>query len=200
MNLYEVGETYSEPIIKVDSWIQESIKAKVALPHAMNLATVDKRGFPSSRMVLLKSLSEEGLVFFTDYSSRKGIEIIENGRAAINFWWAKINKAIRIEGLCSKVSLEESDAYFNSRPFASKISAAISNQSQIITSYEALEKKANKFEEELKGKEVSRPSRWGGFILKPNRIEFWADKPNRLHVREVFLRLNSSWEKTYLSP
>tara|TARA_B110000014_G_scaffold256234_1_gene239072 strand:- start:401 stop:1003 length:603 start_codon:yes stop_codon:yes gene_type:complete len=200
MKFYSSSNITSEPIEKIDSWLIEAVNAGVPLPHAMNIATVDKYGFPSSRMVLLKTLTDQGLVFFTDYSSRKGKNIIDNGRASVNFWWARTNKAIRVEGLCSKVSEKESDEYFYSRPIESRISAYVSNQSEEIESYLSLENRVKEFKDDLKGSEVERPLKWGGFLIKPSRIEFWHDQPNRLHTRELFTVSTDGWKKTLLSP
>ena len=154
MKFYSSSNITSEPIEKIDSWLIEAVNAGVPLPHAMNIATVDKYGFPSSRMVLLKTLTDQGLVFFTDYSSRKGKNIIDNGRASVNFWWARTNKAIRVEGLCSKVSEKESDEYFYSRPIESRISAYVSNQSEEIESYLSLENRVKEFKDDLKSAEL----------------------------------------------
>ena len=130
MDLYQLIDASQEPILKTHNWIQEAKEKEAGLPHALNLATVNKEGQPSSRMVLLKRLSDEGLVFFTDYEGKKGKEIKENNKAAMNFWWAKTDKQIRIEGICSKVSKEESDEYFSTRPRGSQISASASEQSR----------------------------------------------------------------------
>ena len=166
----------------------------------MNVASASKDGVPSSRMVLLKRLSDEGLVFFTDYEGKKGQEIISNNKAAINFWWAKTDKQIRIEGVCTKVSIQESDDYFRSRPRESQISASTSKQSETIKSYESLLQKAKQLELDNEGKDVQRPNRWGGFILKPNLFEFWINQKNRLHKRELFILNNEGWKKSLISP
>ena len=200
MKLYEISEITSEPLIRIGQWLKEAEDAGSPLPHAMNVATVNESGFPSSRMVLLKSLSEEGLVFFTDYSSKKGLDLMNNGRAAINFWWAKTNKAIRLEGICSKVSQSLSDDYFNSRPLDSKISASVSFQSNVIVSYKDLINEAEEFKKNNENEDIKRPQRWGGFIFQPNNIEFWKDELNRLHLRENFKLSNTKWKKVFLSP
>ena len=201
MDLYQLIDASQEPILKTHRWIQEAKDKGVGLPHALSLASVSQDGQPSSRMVLLKRLSDEGLVFFTDYEGKKGKEINDNNKVAMNFWWAKTDKQIRIEGYCTKVSEEESDDYFNSRPRGSQVSASASRQSEILDSYEILLGKAKKIESDNKDKNINRPNRWGGFILKPNLFEFWVNQENRLHKRELFkLAQGSIWTTSCLSP
>ncbi|HIE49540.1 MAG TPA: pyridoxamine 5'-phosphate oxidase, partial [Gammaproteobacteria bacterium] len=167
---------------------------------AMNLASVDSNGQPSSRMVLLKSLSDTGLVFFTDYEGKKGQEIINNKKAALNFWWAKTNKQIRIEGNCEKVSKQESDDYFQLRPRISQISAKASHQSKEIETYEGLAKIVDEIKNSNEGKKLERPERWGGFILKPELIEFWIDQKDRLHRRKLYKLVDKKWKISLLAP
>jgi len=200
MDLYQLIDASQEPILRTHDWIQEAKDKEVGLPHALNLSSVSPEGQPSSRMVLLKRLSDEGLVFFTDYDGKKGQEIVNNNKAAINFWWAKTNKQIRIEGVCIKVSNKESDDYFHSRPRGSQISALASKQSETLESYEGLLEKANQIESDNEGKDIKRPDRWGGFILKPNSFEFWTNQENRLHKRELFTLNGEGWEKSLISP
>jgi pyridoxamine 5'-phosphate oxidase len=200
MDLYDLLGVSQEPLLEIHSWIQEAKESSVGLPHAMNLASVDDNGQPSSRMVLLKSLSDEGLVFFTDYEGKKGQEIINNKKVALNFWWAKTNKQIRIEGCCKKVSKEESDEYFQLRPRLSQVSATASHQSKEIQSYESLVKDVRNIERTNEGKKIERPQRWGGFILKPELIEFWVDQKNRLHRRKLYKMVNKKWQVSLLAP
>ena len=200
MDLYDLFEVSQEPILEIHSWIQEAKESSVGLPHAMNLASVNANGQPSSRMVLLKSLSDAGLVFFTDYEGKKGQEIINNKKVALNFWWAKTNKQIHIEGNCQKVTQEESDEYFQLRPRLSQISATASHQSMEIESYESLVEAVEKIESSNEGKKLERPERWGGFILKPERIEFWVDQKNRLHKRKLYKLEDEQWKISLLSP
>ena len=136
MELYKVSDNLLEPISKAHEWIQEAQQNEVALPHAMNISSINFDGKPSSRMVLLKRIGREGFVFFTDYDGNKGKQIIESPHVALNFWWAKTNKQIRIEGKCSKATEEENDEYFSSRPRGSQISASVSLQSEEIDTYE----------------------------------------------------------------
>ena len=200
MDLYQLIDASQEPILKIHSWIQEAKEKGAGLPHALNLASVDQDGQPSSRMVLLKRLSDEGLVFFTDYEGKKGKEINDNSKVAMNFWWAKTDKQIRIEGRCKKVSEEESDDYFHSRPRGSQVSAAASRQSETLDSYEGLLEKAKQIESDNEGKKINRPERWGGYILKPTTFEFWINQENRLHKRDLFILKKEGWEKSLLSP
>tara|TARA_B100001287_G_C22437579_1_gene414434 strand:- start:72 stop:674 length:603 start_codon:yes stop_codon:yes gene_type:complete len=200
MKYYEADEDLSGPILKVQEWIEEAEINSVALPHAMNVSSINLKGKPSSRMVLLKRISNEGLVFFTDYEGHKGQQIIASPYVALTFWWAKTNKQIRIEGECSKVSEKESDDYFNSRPRGSQISAAVSSQSSELDSYESLEKRSKEFEADHLDKKIERPARWGGFLVKPKSIEFWIDQKNRLHKRELYTADNSEWNMVLLSP
>ena len=200
MKFYQVTGSLSGPISKVNEWIQEAETELVALPHAMNLSSNNSEGKPSSRMVLLKRISPEGLVFFTDYEGNKGKQIQEFPFIALTFWWAKTNKQIRIEGKCKMVSDEENDEYFSSRPRGSQISASVSLQSQEIDSYDSLVEQSKNFEIDHLDKDITRPKRWGGFLVEPESIEFWVDKKNRLHRRELFTRKNDKWLKKLLSP
>ena len=200
MKLFESSNLSHEPLVRINEWIEEAIKLEVPLPHAMNLSTTDDIDQPSSRMVLLKSISDEGMVFYTDYESHKGQMLLKNPKAALNFWWAKTDKQIRIEGVCIKTSDQESDEYFQSRPKGSQISATVSIQSKEIRDYENLVKEAKDLEKRSSGSNLKRPSRWGGYKLIPNRIEFWKNEVNRLHRRELFILESNKWRKTLLSP
>ena len=200
MMLFESSNLSHDPLVRINEWIEEAVKLEVPLPHAMNLSTADDFGQPSSRMVLLKSISDEGMVFYTDYESHKGQMLHKNSKAALNFWWAKTDKQIRIEGVCIKTSDQESDEYFQSRPRGSQISASVSLQSKEIRDYENLVKEAKDLEKRSSGSNLKRPSRWGGYKLIPNRIEFWKNEVNRLHRRELFILESNKWRKTLLSP
>ena len=200
MKPFESSNLSHEPLVRINEWIEEAVKLEVPLPHAMNLSTADDFGQPSSRMVLLKSISDEGMVFYTDYESHKGQMLQKNSKAALNFWWAKTDKQIRIEGVCIKTSDQESDEYFQSRPKGSQISATVSIQSKEIRDYENLVKEAKDLEKRSSGSNLKRPSRWGGYKLIPNRIEFWKNEVNRLHRRELFILESNKWRKTLLSP
>ena len=200
MTLFESSNLSQEPLVKVNKWLQEAVKLEVPLQHAMNLSTVDDLGQPSSRMVLLKSISDKGIIFYTDYESHKGQMLNTNSKAALNFWWAKTDKQIRIQGVCVKTSKEESEEYFQSRPRGSQISATVSFQSKEIKSYSDLVKEAEDLDKRASESDLGRPARWGGYLLVTNRIEFWKNESNRLHKRELFTLESIKWKKTLLSP
>ena len=200
MNLFESSTLKEEPLIRVKKWIEEAINMGVPLPHAMNLSTVSESGQPSSRVVLLKSISDSGLVFYTDYESKKGHELIKNPKAALNFWWARTNKQIRIQGACVKIPQQEADKYIQTRPRGSQISATVSLQSRVIKSYEYLVREAENLENKSSGDYLKRPDRWGGYLLIPDKVEFWKDETNRLHKRELFTLVSGTWKKILLSP
>ena len=200
MKLFESSTLKEEPIIRVKKWIEEAINMGEPLPHAMNLSTVSESGQPSSRLVLLKGISDSGLVFYTDYESKKGHELIKNPKAALNFWWARTNKQIRIQGACVKIPQQEADKYFQTRPRGSQISATVSLQSREIKSYENLVREAENLENESSGDNLKRPDRWGGYLLIPDKVEFWKDESNRLHKRELFTLVSGTWKKILLSP
>jgi len=200
MDLY-LRESLSEsPLVLLDECIQEAVKESVPLPHAMNLATSTKNADPSNRVVLLKAISDEGLKFVTDYQSTKGNVIDQNPKVSVTFWWAQTNKQIRIEGSCEKVSSEYSDDYFTTRPRESQISASVSKQSQQIESYEDLVNEAEEFTKKYEDKEIKRPPTWGGYLIRPTKIEFWQNMPNRLHKRKLFTKKGMDWQINYLSP
>lgn len=188
------------PFKQFEIWFEEAKKIGLKDPNAMNVASATKSGIPSSRMVLLKAYSEEGFIFYTNYTSRKSGEILDNPIVALNFFWDALERQIRIEGEIKKVEKEVSDAYFNSRSRLSKLGAHASNQSQIIENYEELTDKLNSFEEKYKDKDIPRPDHWGGFIVIPRTIEFWQGHDGRLHDRLKFEKENDNWVMKRLSP
>jgi len=169
--------------------------------NAMTLATADKEGRPSSRVVLLKGLDERGFMFYTNYDSRKSQELTENPRAALVFYWSDLERQVCIAGEVAKLPATESDAYFKTRPRGSQIAAWVSHQSDVIPDRRALEAKCKLVEAQNEGKEVPRPPNWGGYVLSPKRIEFWQGRPNRLHDRFRYTkRSDGGWEIERLSP
>jgi pyridoxamine 5'-phosphate oxidase len=169
--------------------------------NAMMLATADKEGRPSARVVLLKGVDERGFVFHTNYDSRKSRELAENPQAALVFYWSDQERQVCVAGEVSKLPAAESDAYFKTRPRGSQFGAWVSNQSSVIPDRAALEKKWQELEAKFAGKEVPRPANWGGYVLRPNRIEFWQGRPNRLHDRFRYTkRGDGTWEIERLSP
>ena len=182
-------------------WLNEAIATDIIEPPAMTLATATADGIPSARIVLLRGYDERGFVFYTNYNSQKGQELAENPQAALTFYWAQLHRQVRIFGSVSRVSAEESDKYFQSRPEGSKIGAWASAQSQILSNRAELESKIKEFEIKFQGEEIPRPSHWGGFRLSPTAVEFWQGRPSRLHDRWRYIRQdNNSWLIERLSP
>ena len=167
-------------------------------PNAMTLSTVDFKNRPRNRVVLLKKISKKGFVFYTNYDSRKGIDINNNQNVSISFFWPYFERQVIIEGICSKISAIDSDKYFYSRPIESQIGAIVSNQSTVIPNREHIENKFNSFK--LKHPEISRPSNWGGYIIEPRNIEFWQGRKNRLHDRIIYHYDETKWSISRLSP
>jgi len=188
------------PFKQFEIWFEEAKKIGLKDPNAMNVASATKSGIPSSRMVLLKAYSEEGFIFYTNYTSRKSGEILDNPIVALNFFWDALERQIRIEGEIKKVEKEVSDAYFNSRSRLSQLGAHASNQSQVIENYEELTNKLNSFDEQYKDADIPRPDHWGGFIVIPSSIEFWQGHDGRLHDRLKFEKENNNWVLKRLSP
>ena len=191
-----------DPIEQFNSWFQQALDADLLEPNAMTLATATPDGKPTARVVLLKGVSTKGFVFYTNYESQKGQQLIANPYAALVFLWNKLERQIRIEGKVEKLTAEESAEYFHSRPKASQIGAWASDQSRVILNREVLEKKLAQLQEQYSGDAtVPLPEHWGGFRVVPNRIEFWQGRPSRLHDRLVYdLQTNGSWQIKRLSP
>lgn len=188
------------PFEQFEIWFAEAIESEIFEPNAMTLATANKKGMPSARVVLLRGFDEEGFTFFTNYDSRKGLDLAENPQASLLFYWAEIERQVRLEGLISKVGEKISDEYFATRPRESQIGAWVSPQSQIIESREVLERRFVELEAEWEGKEIERPPNWGGFILQPQKFEFWQGRAGRLHDRLVYLKTETSWIIERLAP
>lgn len=193
-------ELSDNPLISFEQWFKEAIQAEVKEPSAMNLATVDSFGKPSSRIVLLKEVRYDGFVFFTNYESRKGKELAGNSHCALNFVWHELERQIRIEGIAEKLSSEDSDKYFEVRPSKSKLGAWTSPQSEAIPDRAYLETLYNDFDQQFSGKEITRPGNWGGYIVRPQLIEFWQGRSNRLHDRIQFRLEKGNWIKERLAP
>lgn len=194
-------DAHPNPFEQFKIWFDQALFAQLPEPNAMTIATATTNGKPSARMVLLKDYDERGFVFYTNYESNKGQQLVENPWGAIAFWWAELERQVRIEGRVEKVSPAESEAYFHSRPKASQLGAWASNQSQVIDSREVLERRLQQLKEEYENKEVPRPPNWGGFRLIPTEIEFWQGRPSRLHDRLLYQRSeDGSWRIQRLSP
>jgi pyridoxamine 5'-phosphate oxidase len=186
------------PIDQFRLWFKE---AGIADSNPMTLATASNDGKPSARIVLLKNVDERGFIFYSNYDSRKGRELLSNPHAAIVFHWPGVERQVRAEGMVTRIGDVESDAYFHSRPRESQISAVISSQSEIITSREELEKKQRELTDRLSGLAVPRPVHWGGYCLKPDQVEFWQSRESRLHDRIMYqLQSDGSWTIQRLSP
>jgi pyridoxamine 5'-phosphate oxidase len=188
-----------DPVQQFNEWLAEAREAGVPLPEAMTLATADASGRPSARMLLLKGADESGFAFFTGYESRKGRELEENPRAAIVVYWNELGRQVRVEGPVRRLSAEESDAYFETRPPRSRAAAAASRQSEPLDSLEELDAEAERLLAEHGG-EVPRPERWGGYLLEPDAIELWQHRDDRLHDRVRFTREGEDWRAERLSP
>ena len=194
------SDVLDDPIAQFGKWFDEALRADIPEPNAMSLATVATDGRPSSRIVLVKQFDARGIVWFTNYASRKGQQLQHQAAAALLFHWVEIERQVRIEGRVEKVSAAESDDYFNSRPLNSRIGAIASHQSAPIASRQTLE---DQFidAEKTNGDHPVRPDDWGGYRLVPDYFEFWQGRRSRLHDRIAYdLQTNGSWDKTRLQP
>ena len=210
MDLHHIREEYRKrvlsqqncqdnPISQFELWMNEAINSQVCEPTAMNISTVDKEGRPSSRVVLLKEVNSEGFVFFTNYHSHKGQNIANNPNVAIAFFWPELERQVRIEGKAEKIPTEQSDEYFASRPYTSQIGAWASEQSTVISGYKFLLSKAALIAARYPF-HVPRPMPWGGYLIRPEIVEFWQGRPSRLHDRIYYRKVNSNWIRERLSP
>lgn len=193
------AETATDPIALFRAWMREAEAGEPNDPNAVALATATKDGAPSVRMVLLKGLDERGFAFYTNSESRKGVELAENPRAAMCFHWKSLRRQVRVEGPVSELPYAESDAYFHSRSRGSQIGALASQQSRPLASRQTLEEQVRAVEERYSGV-IPRPDFWHGYVLWPERIEFWVNGVERLHDRFLFLRTQRRWEKERLFP
>jgi len=189
-----------DPIKQFQTWLNEAFAAKLPLPEAMTLATATINGKPSARMVLLKQVDHSGFVFYTNYNSAKARQLDANPYAALVFYWAQLDRQVRVEGSVSKTSAEESREYFATRPRESQIGAWASEQSEAIANRAVLEERAAELEKQYGDREIDRPEHWGGYRLKPERIEFWKSRIGRLHDRILYQREGDSWIITRLAP
>jgi pyridoxamine 5'-phosphate oxidase len=194
-------EADADPVKQFEVWWRQATESNIDEPNAMTLATATRSGKPSARIVLLKGIHENGFVFFTSYLSRKGKELEENPLVSLLFFWKELERQVRIEGAVKKISEAESDSYFSSRPWESRIGAWSSPQSTVIENREILEKNVEKYAREFGTEKVPRPEYWGGYIAEPRCMEFWQGRPGRLHDRLQYrLTENKVWIMERLAP
>jgi pyridoxamine 5'-phosphate oxidase len=191
----------ASPFRQFETWFNEALNANVLEPNAMTLATVSANNRPSARIVLLKGFTDLGFTFYTNYQSSKGKDLVENPYCSLSFFWPELERQVRIEGVTERVSAEDSDVYFNSRPRESRLGAWTSPQSSVIASRQILEERYKTIEKQYAGHDtIKRPTQWGGYLVKPFLIEFWQGRPNRLHDRIQFTLVDGSWRINRLAP
>ena len=196
----ELEDLDPDPIVQFGRWMEEALAEGLLLPNTMTLATATPDGRPSARMVLLKGFDRDGFVFYTNYESRKGRELTENPRAALVFYWSQLERQVRVEGPVARAPAEESDAYFASRPLESRLGAWASRQSAPLGSRTELEGRLAELEERYSSGDVPRPPHWGGWLVRPEAIELWQGRPNRLHDRFLYTRHGDGWDRVRLNP
>jgi len=212
INIAEIRKEYSQKSLvesemqpdamkQFNSWWQDALEAKIIEVNAMTLATASADGMPSARTVLLKGFSEDGFVFFSNYTSYKGQQLAENPKACLVFYWKELERQVRITGLVTKTTDQENDAYFSSRPHESQVGAIATPQSQVIENRQWLNNRFEKLLQENKNQKIQRPSHWGGYVVKPVIIEFWQGRPGRLHDRiQYSLQDDGKWKIERLAP
>ena len=190
-----------DPIAQLQSWIEDAYANEaISEPNAMCVATVNAEGQPSSRMVLMRGLDARGVLFYTSYDSRKGRELAENPRIAATFYWPSLHRQVRLEGLVAKLSDDESDRYFASRPRGHQLGAWASEQSEAVANRGDLVERLEHFEQRFEGEDVPRPHSWGGYLIAPQRCEFWQGRDNRMHDRIEYVREARGWTTRRLQP
>ncbi len=211
INIADIRQDYSkktlneediqaDAIVQFTKWWQEALDSQIEEVNAMTLATATVDGKPSARIVLLKGYDEKGFVFFTNYNSSKGKQIAENPFVCLVFFWKELERQVRIDGTISRVSAEESDAYFSSRPVGSRIGAWASPQSKVIAKRQVIEENVVELQKSFGDKEIDRPAFWGGYLVKPTQIEFWQGRSSRLHDRFQYTLHEDGWKIERLAP
>jgi pyridoxamine 5'-phosphate oxidase len=191
----------AQPIVQFTSWWNDALKAEVLEANAMTLSTIDEHHYPHSRIVLVKSFSQDGFLFFTNYDSQKGQQITHSPHVSLLFFWKELERQVRIQGIATKVSDADSDTYFYSRPVSSQLGAIASAQSQIVSNRQELENEYARLEKLHQTQPIIRPVNWGGYIVKPSSIEFWQGRTSRLHDRLKYTLLpNGTWQIVRLNP
>jgi|SRR5690606_11251639 len=197
----DVKNVSEDPIVQFQKWFKEALASEVPEPNAMNLATVNRDGRPSSRIVLLKGVEYNKFVFFTNYQSDKGQELEHNPACALTFFWPELERQVRIEGIASRIDDKRSEEYFQSRPRGSQIGAWASPQSTLLDNREILEERVKQIEERFKDlKVLPKPKQWGGFEIDPLLFEFWQGRPSRLHDRIRYIKTDNVWKIYRVSP
>ncbi|MBA2709087.1 MAG: pyridoxamine 5'-phosphate oxidase [Tatlockia sp.] len=188
------------PLSQFKLWFEETSPEEISDPTAMTLSTVDVKGRPDSRVVLLKGLTEEGFIFFSNYESTKGIQLKSNPNAALNFYWPQMSRQVRVRGRVQRIAKEQSDIYFSSRPIPSQLSAIISSQSQVISARSDLDLALANLINKTGEQAIIRPQNWGGYQVKPEEVEFWQGRDNRLHDRILYTKKRGKWSYCRLAP
>jgi len=200
LNGLDQQDILNNPIDQFRKWFDESLSAEVIEPNGMFLSTISPEGYPQGRIVLLKEVDDNGFTFYTNYNSQKGNDLAVCPFASLTFWWAELERQVRIVGRVEKVSEQESDAYFSIRPRGSQLGAWVSTQSKVIENREVLTDKLAKFEGQFANQPIPRPPHWGGYRVIPREIEFWQGRPSRLHDRIRYQNQNNEWKIERLSP
>ncbi|WP_019986958.1 pyridoxamine 5'-phosphate oxidase [Rudanella lutea] len=200
LNGLDRSDVLADPFAQFRQWFEAALGAGIPEPNAMHLATVGENGRPSGRIVLIKEVDSRGFVFYTNYESDKGHDLAANPVASLTFFYPELERQIRVEGVVEKVTPEESDIYFGSRPRGSQIGAWVSRQSTIIQNRDELTNRQNELETQFEGKPVPRPPHWGGYRVVPDLIEFWQGRPSRLHDRIRYRLVDGAWVIERVSP
>ena len=195
-----VEDMMDHPVSQFKKWYKQAEASGVKEPNTMTLASVDSHGQPTIRVVLLKEITDEGLVFYTNFNSRKGKELAQHPKAGVNFYWQLIEQQVRFDGSITKISAEKADKYFSTRPRGSQLGAWVSAQSELIPSRQYLEQELERFTTQFEGQDIPRPPHWGGYLLTPTRVEFWQGGKDRLHDRILYTAKKRAWARCRLAP
>jgi len=197
----DINTVGKNPIEQFEKWFQEAMSSSIPEPNALTLSTVSEDGRPSGRIVLLKGVEKGKFVFYSNYQSQKGKELEKNPACGLTFFWPELERQVRIEGIASRADSASSERYFQSRPLESQVGAWASPQSAIISNREILDERVKKIQEKFEGLEkLPKPNQWGGYEVEPLKIEFWQGRPNRLHDRIVFTKVDDAWQIHRLAP